>query len=128
MGIKTYKVGKIKIDGNDLGECDSATLNITLDIGETTEIGDTWKENMALGKSWNLSVSVKHNPDDAAQAAMRGEYMSGDGHVAAVYMYEDNTHYFHGAAIITSFNITKGVNAIDVLTMTFECNGVLNYT
>lgn len=127
MAIKTFKIGKVKINSDDLGECDNATLTITLDIGETTEIGDTWKEQLALGKSWNLSVSVKHNPADTAQIAMRDEFMTGDGAIAAVYMYEDNTKYFYGAAVITSYNVTKSVNAIDVLAMTFEGNGILAY-
>lgn len=128
MAIKTFKIGKVKINSDDLGECDNASLAITFDIGETTELGDTWKEQLGLGKSWNLSVSVKYNPADTAQIAMRDEFMTGDGAIAALYMYEDATYYFYGAAVITSFNVTKAVNAIDVLSMTFEGSGVLAYT
>lgn len=128
MAIKTFKIGKVQIDGNDVGEVDNATLSITFDIGETTELGDTWKEQLSLGKSWNLSLSLKSNPTDPAQAAMRAEFISGDGAVADIRMYEDATKYFSGASVITAFNITKSVNAIDVLAMTFEGNGALGYT
>lgn len=128
MSIKTFKVGKVSIDTDDLGECDSATLTITFDIGETTELGNTWKEQLALGKSWNLSVSAKYNPANQAQIDMREEFMTGDGAIADIRMYEDNTWYFYGAAVITSFNVTKSINAIDVLSMTFEGSGILAYT
>lgn len=128
MAIKTHKVGKVSIDTDTLGECDNATLAITFDIGETTELGDTWKEQLALGKSWNLSVSAKYNPEDQAQIDMRTQLISGTGVIADLRMYEDDTWYFKGAAVITSYNITKAVNAIDVLSMTFEGSGLLAYT
>jgi len=128
MAVKTFKVGKVSIDTDDMGECDNATLTITFDIGETTELGDTWKEQLALGKSWNLSVSAKYNPANTAQADMRTEFISGDGAIADIRMYEDDTIYFSGAAVITSYNITKSVNAMDILSMTFEGNGALSYS
>lgn len=128
MAIKTFKVGKVKIDANDLGEVDSATLSISLDIAETTELGDSWKSQLPLGKSWNLACSMKYNPDNTAQAALRTEFISGDGDLASVKMYEDAVKYFHGAAIITAFNVTKAINAPDVVSITIEGNGALSYT
>ena len=128
MAIKTAKVGKVKINADDLGECNNATLNVIFDIGETTELGDTWKTQLALGKSWNLSVTVSYDPADTAQGAMRTEFISGDGAIASLLMYEDDTVYFSGAAVITAFNVTKAINAIDVLAMTFEGSGALSYS
>lgn len=128
MAIKTAKVGKIQVDSNDVGEVNSATLNITIDIFEDTEIGDTWKTQLPLGKSWNLSASLSYDPDDTAQAALRTEFISGDGALADVRMYEDDTKFFSGAGVITAFNVTKGINAADTLSITIEGNGALSYT
>jgi len=128
MAIKTFKVGKVQINGSDIGEINNATLNITFDIGESTEIGDTWKEQIALGKSWNFSGSLLYNPADTAQLAMMTEFISGDGDIADIRMYEDATKYFSGACVITAFNVVKAINAPDTLSMTFEGNGALSYT
>jgi len=128
MAIKTFKVGKIKIDANDLGETESATLSIDLDTAEKTQLGESWKSYLALAKSWNLSITMKYNPDDTAQAALRTEFIAGDGDLAAVAMYEDAVKYFHGAAIITNFAPTKSVNAPDMVSISILGNGALSYT
>ena len=128
MAIKTFKVGKIKIDANDLGETESASLSIDLDTAEKTQLGDNWKSHLPLAKSWNLSITMKYNPDNTAQAALRTEFISGDGDLAAVAMYEDAVKYFHGAAIITNFSPTKTVNAPDMVSISILGNGALSYT
>lgn len=128
MSIKTFKVGKIQVNSNDVAEVESANLNITFDLGETTELGDTWKEQLSLGKSWNLSIAAKYNPSDPAQAALRSEFISGDGALADVRMYEDGSVYFSGAGVITAFNVTKNINAIDTVAITIEGNGALSYS
>ncbi len=128
MAIKTFKVGKIKIDANDLGETESANLAIDLDTAEKTQLGESWKSHLALAKSWNLSITIKYNPDNAAQAALRTEFIGGDGDLADVRMYEDAAKYFSGAAIITGFGLSKVVNSPDMVTITILGNGVLSYT
>lgn len=128
MAIKTSKVGKLQVDATDVGEVNNLTLTVTLDTGETTEIGDTWKTNLALGKSWTLSGTLYYDPDDTAQAALRTEFISGDGDLADVRMYEDATKYFSGAGIITQYNVTKAINATDTLAITIIGTGALSYT
>lgn len=127
MAILTSKVGKLKIGDSVLGEVNNASLAVTIDVAETTEIGDTWKTNLSLGKSWTLSASLIYNSDNTGQALMRTEFMTGDGEVTALKMYEDGTKYFQGNAIITSFNITKGINAADALSVSFVGDSTLSY-
>lgn len=128
MSIKTAKVGKLQIDSEDVGEVSSMSLNINIDIAETTEIGDTWKTQLSLGKSWDVSGSLLYDPDDTAQAALRTEFISGDGALADVRMYEDGTKYFSGAGVITSFSITKGIGAADTVSISITGDGALAYT
>lgn len=127
MAIKTGKIGKLQIDTEDAGEVNNLTLTVTLDTGETTEIGDTWKTNLALGKSWTLSGTLYYDPADTVQLALMTEFISGDGDLADVRMYEDATKYFSGAGIITQFNVTKAINAADTLAITIIGNGALSY-
>ena len=128
MAIKTFKVGKVMIDAADLGEVTSASLTVTSDVGETTNIGDTWKLNMALGKSWTASVNVLYDPADAAQLALMTEFISGDCEIASVKFYEDAAKYYSGAVILTSCAVTKGINAVDTLAISFVGDGALSYT
>lgn len=128
MAIKTFKVGKLDIDGNELAYLDNMSLNITIETGETTAIGETWGAAITLGKSWNVSGSTKYDPSDTAQAALRTEFISGDGALASVKVYEDDTVYYSGAANITAFNITKAVGAVDTLNITLEGTGALSYS
>jgi predicted secreted protein len=128
MAIKTFKVGKMVIDSNELGSLDNMSLNITIESGDTTSIGDTWNEAISLGKSWNVSGSMKYDPDDTAQAALQQEFIAGDGALADVRVYEDATKFYSGAGIITAFNITKAVGAVDTLSITIQGSGALSYT
>lgn len=129
MSIKTAKVGKVTIEGNTLGENPNATLNITLATAETTPIGVSWRELVALTKSWNLSLTVNYDPSGTALSALRTEFISGDGDLSSVQMYEDGTHYFAGSAsIITAFNLTKSAGSQDQVAITIEGNSELTYT
>ena len=128
MAIKTFKVGKLQVDSSDAGEVDNLSLNITIDAGDTTQIGNTWAEAIPLGKAWNVSGSLKYDPTDTVQAALQQEFIAGDGALADVRVYEDATKYYSGAGIITAFNITKAVGAVDTLAITIQGTGALSYT
>ena len=127
MAILTSKVGKLQIGDSVLGVVQNATLSVTIDVAETTELGDTWKTNLALGKSWTLAASLLYDSANSGQALMRTEFMTGDGEVTGLKMYEDATKYFSGSAIITSFGITKGINAADTLSVSFVGDSTLSY-
>lgn len=128
MAIKTFKVGKLQIDSSDAGEVDNMSLNITIEAGDTTQIGNTWAEAIPLGKAWNVSGSLKYDPTDTVQAALQQEFIAGDGALADVRVYEDATKYYSGAGIITAFNIVKAVGAVDTLAITIQGTGALSYT
>ena len=127
MAIKTFKVGKVMIGASELANVQSATITINADMGETTAIGDTWKANLALGKSWTASVNCLYDPADTAQLLIQAEFISGDCDLADMKFYEDGTKYYSGASVITSCAVTKGINAIDTFTANFAGNGALGY-
>lgn len=128
MAIKTFKTGKLQIDSSDAGEVDNLSINITIDAGDTTEIGTSWAEAIPLGKAWNMSGSLKYDPADTVQLALMTEFISGDGDLADVRYYEDGSKYYSGAGIITAFNVTKAVGAVDTLAITIQGTGSLSYT
>ena len=128
MSVKTFKVGKLEINGSELGSLDNVSLNITIETGDTTSIGSTWAEAIPLGKSWNISGSTKYDPGDTAQLALMAEFISGDGDLAAIKVYEDAAKFYSGAGIITAFNVTKAVGGVDTLAITIIGTGALAYS
>jgi len=128
MAVKTFKVGKLDINGNEIGYLDNVSLNITIDAGDVTSVGDTWAAAIPLGKSWEVSGSTKYDPADTAQLELMTEFISGDGDVAAIKVYEDGSKYYSGAAIITAFNVNKAVGSPDTLSITLQGTGALSYT
>ena len=128
MAIKTYKVAKVTLAAAEISEVVNATLNITLENTDRTSFGDSWKEVGAQGKSWELSISFTYDPANAQQLSLQTEFISGDGDIADIRMYEDATKYYSGAAIITSFGITTAVGGDATVAATFVGNGPLSYT
>jgi len=127
MGILTSKVGKVKIGADEL-KCKSASLSITIDPGDISYIGTTWKRNLSLAKSWSLSLTFDYDSTDTAQVALRDELITGDGDIPSVSMYEDDTVYFDGAAQLGSWSHPKAAGALDIISVTLNGNGPLSYS
>ena len=128
MAIKTCRVGKVLIEASQIYSLDNATLNINMGVGETTGIGEDWRDMVALGKAATLNLTCSYNPSDFVQAALRTEFMTGDGAVSAVQMWEDASHYFAASGmLVTTCNITKSVGAVDKASFTLEAKGALAY-
>ena len=128
MAIKTFRVGKVLIEGSQIFSLDNAALSITMGAGETTSIGEDWRDLIALGKQATLSLTCSYNPSDPTQAVLRTEFMTGDGAVSAVQMWEDASHYFAASGmLVTTCNITKAVGAIDKVNFTLEAKGAISY-
>jgi len=129
MAIKTYRVGKVLIEASQIFSLDNATLNITMGVGETTSIGDDWRQLVALGKQATLNLTCSYNPNDGQQSSLRTECLTGDGALSAVQMWEDASHYFAASAmLVTTCNITKAVGAVDKINFTLEAIGAISYT
>ncbi len=131
MAIKTFTVASVKLGGTagtTIANVDSANLTINMDTGETTGLGDTWKEYVSLAKSWQLTISCKLDNVDAAASALRTEFISGDNIVTGVVMMESASSYFSGDTILTSYTEGASVNGVDTYSCTFQGNGALSYT
>ncbi len=132
MAIKTFRSGKIVVEGNTIttGLVENAALNLNINTGEVHGIGDNWRRLVALVRSWTLTLTVKTDPADTAYAAIRTAAVlgTGTGIMSAVQVWEDASHYFSGSAMITAFAPGKAVGGVDATSITFEGTGALGYT
>ena len=127
MAIKTFTVGKVLVNANTLSNVETTTPTITINTGETTSIGDTWRKLVATGKSWAVTIVVKKDPSNTAYAAIRTEFLTGDGLITTLSIYEDATKYITGSAYLTQFAPTKSVGNVDSTSITFEGIGMPSY-
>ena len=130
MAIKTFRTGKVSVEGNDIttGMVENASLNLNVNPGEVHGIGDDWRKLVALARSWTVTLTVKTNPSDTAYAAIRTEMISGDLAMSALQVWEDASHYFSGSALLTNFAPGKAVGGVDTTSITFEGTGAMAYT
>lgn len=126
--VKTYKVGKVMIEGTQLKELQTATLAITLASEDLQEIGESWADPIGTGKAWTLSLACKHNPADTAQAALRTEFVSGDGELSAVQSWVDGSSYFSGSgALVGNMTINKSVGPVDTISFELAGKGAISW-
>jgi len=129
MAIKTYKVGKVMVEGTQIHELQTATLTVTLGSEDTQEIGESWADPVGTGRAWTLSLACKHDPADTVQAALRTEMLTGDGLLSAIQMWVDGSSYFSGSgALLTNLPINKSVGPIDTVTFELAGKGALSWT
>tara|TARA_R110002020_G_scaffold166393_5_gene354377 strand:+ start:247 stop:654 length:408 start_codon:yes stop_codon:yes gene_type:complete len=70
--------------GNIVGELTSFTMTVTQNSEQHNAFGETFMNTTATNKSWAVEGSGMFDPDDAQQAAIVDELVSGD----AVYAIE----------------------------------------
>jgi hypothetical protein len=129
MAIKTFRVGKLLIEGSQITSIESAQLQVNFAHGVTTPIGADWQDIIALGRDATLNVSCYYDPADACMASIRTEFMTGDGYLSAIQMWEDTSHYFgFSGCMVTTCNVSKTVGAQDKLTFTLVAKGTVVYT
>lgn len=129
MAIKTYRVGKVLIEGSQIGNVDNAQLAIDFANAETQAIGTDWRDVTPLGRGASLQLTCSYDPADVPQAAIRTEFISGDGLLSAIQMWEDVSHYFSfSGCMVTTCNIAKTVGGVDKINITLVAKGAVSYT
>lgn len=118
-GLTTLTVTGEYIDLQAVGEISGWTFGMTIDTGETTEVGDTWKTNMALNKSGTLSLN-RYRFDTLF------DKITGDDWIL-VKLFQDATTGFWVKCLRGSLGYTKAINAIDTETLSFVVSSPIAY-
>jgi len=128
MAIYKHTAGSFKVEASALNEIVDFSVNVTVNVADTTPIGVTWAENTELGKSWTMSITCNYDPDDTAQTALITAYTTGDALLTSIAAWGGATSNYAGSALITAATITKSVGSPDKFTATFTGRGTLSYT
>jgi len=130
MAIKTHMVGKLNVEGTEMGELSEATLGTEHKLADITPIGVAWDLDEPLSGSWTISGSCNSDPADTVQAALRTAILAGGSSLVktSVDLWVDASNYYGGSAILTSATITKSVGAVDKFSWSFKGRSALVYT
>lgn len=130
MGISTFKLGKIQIEGTSIANLISGTITVTHNTEDTNPIGSSWRAGTVLGGEWEVSIEAHYDPAATAEAALVTDFVAGGEScmLTSISLFTLAASYaFTGSAIITNATITKAYGATDKLSATLRGNGSLAY-
>ena len=129
MSIRIPQEGKIAVEGNTVGEFQSGSLTVDINLAATTPIGETWGKTTEVGRSWSFNGSHNYDPANTAQAALLTAITTGDVAFTTVAFYgTDSGNFLKGSAKLASCTIDKAVGEPDKINYSFNGNGALTYT
>lgn len=123
--LLTTGEGTLTVTGKSMtmlqvGEVHNWALTMTLDVGENTELGDTWKTNMPLGKSASLTIS-RYRIDtllDQGEGGYQEVGLSGKTDTTDTGLTAEAQYYFKididGAGVV-EYDITLGAGTANEL-------------
>jgi len=118
--LKGYS-GNIKVGTTTIGEMGDWSLDVNIDIADTSAFGDEWKKKTGTQKDWSGSCVGRLDPNDAGQSQLT------IGADVAMRFYEDNSHYYSGNAIVESISRSATVGGVLEVTFNFAGNGELSH-
>ncbi len=130
MGIATFKLGKIHIEGTSVTNLISGTFSITHNVEDTNPVGTAWRAGTVLGGEWEVSLEAHYDPAATAQAALVTDFVAGGEScmLTSISLFTLAASYaFTGSAIITNATVTKAYGATDKLSATLRGNGSIAY-
>ena len=130
MGIATFKIGSMEVNGTSVTNLISGTANVTHNVEDTNAIGESWRAGTVLGGQWDVSLECHYDPAATAQAALVTNFIAGGDSciLTTISLFTLAASYgITGSAIITNATITKATGSTDKLSVTLRGNGTPTY-
>ena len=130
MGIATFKIGSMEVNGTSVTNLISGTANVTHNVEDTNAIGESWRAGTVLGGQWDVSLECHYDPAAVMQASLVSDFVAGGNSclLASVMLFTlTGSKAVIGSAIITNATITKAVGSTDKLSITLQGNGAVTY-
>ncbi len=102
----------------------SWSCEVTADVAELTDMGDTWKGYLPGFKDWTATVEVL--ADETQGVASLGEMNGADYYALKLEMVDAGDH-LTGDALNTNISYAVDMNDVGKCTLTFQGSGELSY-
>lgn len=119
--------GKVNLGATTVLSIDDWNLTIDIDMLQSADFGDTWKEALVGLRSASGSFSGRFDPaDTTGHVALQTEALSGTSWVS-LRLYVNSTNYYSGTALLTSFAPKASVDGKVDVTYSFLITGAVTY-
>lgn len=127
MAAIAGKGGSAKIGANTIAEVTSWTMDIAIDMLDSTSLGDSWREFIAGLAGGTGSVEVKWDiPNDAnGQTALQTAALAGT--TVTLNLYVNATNYYSGSAYVSNVNVSDPVDDLVTATFDMQFTGAVSY-
>lgn len=127
MAAIAGKGGSAKIGANTIAEVTSWTMDIAIDMLDSTSLGDSWREFIAGLAGATGSVEVKWDiPNDAnGQTALQTAALAGT--TVTLNLYVNATNYYSGSAYVSNLNVSDPVEDLVTATFDMQFTGAVTY-
>jgi hypothetical protein len=119
MAVLTGKSADITFATGYVLHCNSWTIELTLDVFEDTELGNTWRTLIGGINDWSGSYDCAL--DETGLAAI-GDIGVGEAAANAVFTY-GSTATITGSIAITGSTLTSSTSGVNTITFTFTGSG-----
>ena len=128
MAAIAGKGGKVVNDTNDVANISSWDLDVSVDMQDTTALGDDWKENISGLAEWSASAegSWDIESDTNGQTAFQTSFLAGTS--VTLKLYVNAANYYSGSAYISSMSVSTPVDGKVDVSYEFTGDGELSYT
>jgi predicted secreted protein len=128
MAAAAGKAGLVKIGTDTVANINNWSLDSSLDVLDTTEFGDSFKNYIAGLKDWKATVEGYWDcaADTVGQTALQTAFLAGSS--VTLKLYVNATNYYSGTAFITGFSPEAAVDDVVNISLEFQGSGVLGYS
>jgi len=123
MATHHGKEGVVTVDGTEMGEVTSFTLETTGDVVEDTALTDATKSFVAGRTSFSGTIEMHYDETDTKQ-----ETLLAGASISFVLLPEGNASgdaSYSGTGIVTGMSINNSMDAIVSRSVTFQGTGAL---
>lgn len=117
--IKKHTQGNLEVNSTAIDETVDMTLTLRLNTADTTKIGSSWEDAIALHKGWEMSFTCNYAPLDTGQAVLVAASVGTSDGLTGISYYEDTTGvYTASAGLMTAYSVSQAIGSPDKLNVT----------
>lgn len=103
MGLLNGAVAKLSVEEQDAGYISGVDLEVSVDVDDIKVLGEGWAKANPNFKSWKADIDGYYDPEDEGQQLIFNAIKAGTE--IAIKIYEDETHFYSGNAIVENIKI-----------------------
>jgi predicted secreted protein len=121
------KGGSVKLTSNTVADVTSWTVDIAIDMLDSTSLGDDWREYVAglAGATGSVECNWAVATDTNGQTALQTAALAGS--TVTLNLYTNDSNYYSGSAYVSNLNVSDPVDDLVTATFDYQYTGTVSY-